>query len=142
MRQRGRRSGSNLISIVGARRMPPRPPAELSPDQASVWRDMVSSLPDRWVEPPAFPILVQFCRHVVQARRLAEMLERATADPDWTIADYDRLLRIQQRETAAIAACGRALRLNPQQQIWPRGAGRRMTGEVPAGRRRPWEFGE
>jgi hypothetical protein len=140
MRQRGRRSSADLVSIV-SRRMPSAPPSDLSPDQASIWRDAVGTLPDDWIKPPAYPLLAEYCRHVQRARMLEQQITQC--DAAWInalgLASFDRLLAMGERETRAVAACARALRLTPQSLILPRSAGRRMTGEVPAGRRRLWD---
>jgi hypothetical protein len=51
---------------------------------------------------------------------------------------YDRLLGMAERESRAITACARSMRITHQAQIQPRGAGRATIKEVTGPR--PWEF--
>ena len=142
MRKRGRISSSELSTVVIAagRRMPASPPPELTDAQATVWRDVVGSMPDAWITRAANPILVQFCRHVCRARLLEMQIARF--EPEWTGVDgglerLDRLLAVAERETRAMTACARALRLTPQAQMHPRTAGRAVSN-LPIGPQ-PWD---
>jgi len=61
---------------------------------------------------------------------------------EWTMVDgglerLDRLLAVAERETRAMTACARALRLTPQAQMHPRTAGRAVSN-LPSGPR-PWD---
>src|SRR3954468_13486757 len=116
MRKRGRRSSAELTSVVidAGRCIPSSPPSELTDAQATVWRDVVGSLPDNWLTRAAHPILIAFCRHTCRAR-LVEM-QIARFEIEWVGVDgglerLARLLAIAERETRAITACTRALRL-------------------------------
>ena len=51
---------------------------------------------------------------------------------------FDRLLAMADRETKAVVATARALRLTPQAIVHPRTAGRRVN-DWPADARRPWD---
>ena len=141
MRHRGRKSSAALSTVVidAGRQMPALPPAELTDAQAVVWRDVIGSLPGGWLTQAAHPILVAFCRHVCRARMLERQIARL--EPEWTrdcgLERLDRLLAVAERETRAITACARALRLTPQAQMHPRSAGRAI-GNVPCGPR-PWD---
>jgi hypothetical protein len=50
MRQRGRKSLAELATVVidAGRCIPLSPPSELTDAQATVWRDVVGSLPNDW----------------------------------------------------------------------------------------------
>lgn len=50
MGERGKRLMAELSTVVSdaGRPMPPLPPTELTDAQATVWRDVVSSLPAGW----------------------------------------------------------------------------------------------
>ena len=63
MRKRGRISSAELTSVVidAGRCIPSSPPSELTDAQATVWRDVVGSLPDNWLTRAAHPILIAFC---------------------------------------------------------------------------------
>jgi len=141
MRHRGRKSSAALSTVVidAGRQMPALPPAELTDAQAVVWRDVIGSLPGGWLTQAAHPILVAFCRHVCRARMLERQIARL--EPEWTrdcgLERLDRLLAVAERETRAITACARALRLTPQAQMHPRSAGRAVSN-MPS-RPRPWD---
>jgi hypothetical protein len=142
MGQRGKISSSELSTVVidAGRPMPPSPPPELTDAQATVWRDVVGSLPGGWLTRAAHPILVAFCRHVCRARLLEMLIARFEiewVDVDDGLERLDRLLALAERETRAITACGRALRLTPQAQMHPRTAGRAINN-LPMGPR-PWD---
>jgi hypothetical protein len=142
MGQRGRKSSVELSTVVidAGPRMPSSPPPELTDAQATVWRDVVGSLPDDWFTRAAYPILVAFCRHVCRAQVLE--MQIAQFGLEWTRVEgglerLDRLLAVAERETRAMTACARALRLTPQAQMHPRTAGRAVSN-LPSGPR-PWD---
>ena len=142
MTHRGRKSSSEWSTVVidAGRRMPSSPPPELTDAQASVWRDVVGSLPGEWFTAAAYPILVAYCQHVCRARLLE--MEITRFEPEWVGVDgglerLDRLLAVAERETRAMTACARALRLTPQAQMHPRSAGRAVSN-LPSGPP-PWD---
>jgi phage terminase small subunit len=143
MRKRGRPSSNELANLVvldGSRRLPPAP-SELTDAQAAVWRNVVATLPGDWIDESSSPVLVEYCRHVCRARLLEGLVRKFEAE--WVAVEgglerLDKLLAIAERETRAMTACARALRLTPQARIHPRTAGRRLDGAA-AGVRRPWD---
>ena len=141
MKQSGRRSPTALATVVVdvGRRMPARPPSELTDGQAQVWRNAVSGMAGDWLSPGAQPILIEFCRHVCRARLLEAQV--AQFELEWVKVEgglerFDKLLAMAERETKAITACARALRLSPSSQMHARTAARKVTG--PAGKM-PWD---
>jgi hypothetical protein len=140
--KRGRPSASALTTVVigAGSRTPPAPPAELTDAQAQVWRDTVGGLPGDWLERGAHPILVQYCRHVCRARLIEIQLQRFEAE--WLhleggLERLDKLLHAAERESRAVLATARALRITPQAMIAPRTAGRKLHDYPPGPR--PWE---
>lgn len=126
MRQRGRKSIEALTAIgpggvVATRR--PDPPADLTPEQAEAWREIVNAHPADWFTAGARPLLAQLCRHVSAARRVASWLARIEAEDDAFNGDlWLRLLARQESEGKAIAALATRLRLTPQSRYGPRAA--------------------
>lgn len=127
---RGPKSAAELsVVVVDVNRRPPaKPPAELSDAQAQVWRDAAASMPGGWLARGAYPILVAYCRHTCRAR----LLEARAAEfqVEWIKAEgglerLDKILAMAERETRALTACARALRLTPQAQMHARTAARR-----------------
>ena len=107
MGARGPRSASSL-SVIGPSGVVsterPRPPAELTAEQAEVWRAICNEHPAEWLTRGAFPLLVQYSRHVVSARRLAQLIERCEQAEEFDAAEHARLLRLQETETRAISS--------------------------------------
>jgi len=136
MRQRGRKSASSLtvISASGIAAIPrPDPPDELTTEQAAEWRAVFEHLPADWFPREVFPLLVQYCRHVVSARRVAQLIERAEAAAELDVEEYGRLLRMQEWESRELSSLATKMRLTQQASLRPDQA--RKPSRVP----RPWE---
>jgi hypothetical protein len=149
MKQRGRRSAASLLVVPAAVEQIPRqrPPAELSREQAAVWSAIVRAEPADWFSASTRPVLVQYCRHIVAARRAAEMIEALEASiaeraavngaNPLTItlsasAEFDRLLKMQERESRVIASLATKMRIT--QQATTNHRGNRIESK------KPWEF--
>lgn len=136
MAKRGRPSAAALeIAPVGRIETIPRQtaPHDLNDEETEVWAAVVNSLPADWFTPDTVPLLSQYCREVVQARRVAELIERATSDPELSIKDYDRLLKMQARQSATIRSLATSMRISQQATTNHRG------NKKPTQARKPWE---
>jgi len=144
--KRGRKSRAELemtptVIVDVSRRMPPSPPSELSDAQSQVWRDAVASMPgSNWLQRGAHAILTEYTRHVCRSHLLEQQIARF--DTEWIRTEgglerLDRLLAMAERETRALTACARALRLTPQAQMHPKTAGR-LVNNLPPGVESPW----
>jgi hypothetical protein len=135
MGKRGRPSAASLEIAAHQLEVLPRQtaPHDLTDEETEVWAAVVNSWPADWFSPGTVPILTQYCRHVVQARRVAELIEQATGDPKLSVKDYDRLLKIQDRESRAISALATKMRISQQSTRTTRGNGRSTSS------RKPWE---
>ena len=111
-----------------------RAPHDLTDEETEVWAAIVGAEPADWFSPSNTPVLAQLCRHVVHARRIAELLERATSDAGLSIVDYDRLLHMQERESRMIATLATKMRLCQQSTTNHRGNKRPNVTT-----RKPWE---
>ena len=111
-----------------------RPPHDLTDEEVEVWSAVVSTEAADWFTPSNTPLLSQYCRHVVHARRIAELLERALSDPDLDLGSYDLLLKLQDRETKAIASLATKMRLAQQSTRTHRGNARPASASRP-----PWK---
>ncbi len=93
------------------------PPVHISEAERAVWLQLVNDQPADAFTPAHQPLLELYCRHVTNARVLAD--EVATFDRAW-LADedglkrYDRLLAMSERETRAATAVARSLRITRQ----------------------------
>lgn len=135
MNKRGRKSAASLeiaarpVEVVQRQ----RPPHDLNDEEVEVWASVVEAEPADWFSPSTVPLLAQYCRHVIQARRIAELIERATSDPGLSVKDYDRLLKIQQRESAIIRSLATTMRISQQATTNHRG------NKKPTASKKPWE---
>jgi hypothetical protein len=97
----------------------PEAPADLTAEQAEEWLEVVNRMPADWFPRETHRLLVQYCCHVVQARYVAQMigslLTEESGDLDFQkdnwLADYDRLLKMQEREGRAMTALARGMRM-------------------------------
>lgn len=105
---RGRKSAAAL-AVIGPSGVEvverPRPPAELTDEQQVEWRAIVNAhAADRFPR-EQHPMLTAYCRHVVAQRRIAQLVADCEGgdgpfDPD----HYDKLLRMQERESRCLAS--------------------------------------
>lgn len=110
-----------------------KPPHDLSDEEVEVWAAVVNTEPADWFSLSTAPMLAEYCRHVISARRVAELIERATSDPDLAVKDYDRLLKMQERESRCISSLATKMRI--AQQSTTNHRGNRKSGVV----KKPWE---
>jgi hypothetical protein len=112
-----------------------RPPHQLTDEECEVWAAVVASEPAEKFGPSTVPLLAQYCRHTVQSNRLSELIERATSDPALHPADYERLLRMQVKESNTLAMLATKMRLTQQATTNHRG---NKIARGPG--KAPWEF--
>lgn len=135
MGTRGPRSSASLsvISSSGVEVVERlRPPPELNEEQAFEWMAVVNRLPADWFGRETQGLLAQYCRHVVAARRVASLIAQAEADEECSIKDYDRLLKMQEREGRAISSLATKMRIS-QQSTYDK------SKKKPGQARKPWE---
>ena len=113
-----------------------RPPPELAGEEAEAFLAFANAESADWFTPTSVPLLAQLARHIVQARRIAELIERTVGQRETELGYYVELLKQQRAESQIIAALATKLRLTPQSRRTDRGNARPL-GE---GRRPPWEM--
>lgn len=150
MGSRGRTSGAE-ISVISAAGIAtvrrPEPPDDLTDEQADEWRAVVNRLPADWFPRETHGMLAQYCRHVIGARRVAEMIQALEAGLAEEIKDpesnqlkvmlsaskaMDRLLKMQEREGRAISSLATRMRIS-QQASYDKQKKKPLEG------RKPWE---
>jgi hypothetical protein len=98
------------------------------------WLAVVNRLPADWFQPETFPMLAQYCRHVVSARRVAQLIDSIESDEErFTTEEYDRLLKMQEREGRAMSSLATRMRMT-QQSTYDRTTKKKEALSV-----RPWE---
>lgn len=110
-----------------------KPPHDLTDEEVEIWSDVVNSEPADWFTRGTRPLLAQYCRHVIGAKRVAELIEKATSDPKLSIIDYDRLLHMQERESRTVAMLATKMRISQQATTNHRG------NKKPSAVKKPWE---
>lgn len=93
----------------------PDAPYDLTDEQADEWRAVVNRLPADWFTRETWPLLAQYCRHVVSARHVSELIRKLEAAPDgFDVDEYDKLLKMQEREGRALSSLATRMRLSQQ----------------------------
>lgn len=126
--KRGRPSLGDLTTLtpMGAvERLSPPLDYKLTDEETVVWFGVVNAEAADWFSSSTAPLLAQYCRHVVEARRVSELKEQAFARRDF--AAYDRLLQAQARESAAIAMLATKMRIAQQSTTNHRGNAKKPT---------------
>lgn len=114
MLQRGRKSGAALALVNSDGELSTvivPPPEHLTDEQGLIWRDIMASPISSMIHPEAHPIVEEYCRAAVNARRIARMIEGLPDHPE--IEDLDRLLNMQARAQRSLASLAEKLRLTP-----------------------------
>jgi hypothetical protein len=134
VKQRGRKSALTVISSSGIETIRrPEPPAELTDEQAEEWRAVVNRLPADWFPRETHQLLSQYTRHVVCARRIAQLIEHAEGGQELNIEDYERLLRMQEKESRAISSLATRMRMTQGSTMRPE------TARKPIAIPKPWD---
>ncbi len=117
-------------------------PVHISDAERAVWAEVVNDQPADAFSPTHAPLLELYCRHIVQARILADELtnfDRAWLADDDGLKRYDRLLGMQERESRAASSLATRLRIT-RQSIDQQTVARALTkGKT---KRKPWELPE
>lgn len=140
MAERGRKSAASLAVVVGSIDGRPSAPADLNEAQQEVWaRTVANEAADVFKTAALQQLLKEYCRHVVSAKKLAAMIEATEQLPQMSpddLGDYDRLLKMRDRETKAIADKATKLRLTNQARYTPQAA---ATAAKKGTERKPWQ---
>lgn len=134
MGARGRKSRAELSVITNlevVRR--PKPPAELTDEQAIVWQAVVDANDADHFAADTEPLLVRYCQHIVTGRRI-EQLKRSVEDAkELDVNQYDQLTRMAERESRIIASLAVKLRLSQS------ATDDRRKRKPPPTIKKPWE---
>lgn len=143
MAQRGRKSAAQLAvarvaPALSESRLPA--PTHLSDAERAIWLDVVNDQPANAFTPTHGPLLEQYCRHIVQARIIADEImnfDRAWLADDDGLKRYDRLLSMQEREGRAASSLATRMRIT-RQAVDQQTIARAMVNAPKA--RKPWEL--
>lgn len=135
MGTRGRTSADALSVIQTGVEVVPRAdaPYELTDEEADIWRAVVNTMPADWFMPANHPNLVQYCRHIVAARQVAQLIQQELKQKTLNVENFMEFLKRQKEETAAINALSRSMRLTQQSVM------RAETAKHPKQVGKPWD---
>jgi hypothetical protein len=117
MATRGRKSAASqevaAVSITQAIERPDAP-YDLTDEESTEWWAVINRMPADWFPRETHPLLVQYCRHTVRARRIAQIITSAEADEEFDLLRYDRLAKMAERESRILASLATKLRISQQ----------------------------
>jgi len=140
-RKPGRKSVAELgvkVSALEVKR--PEPPDELSDEEKATWSIIAATKPADWWRQDTYPLLVAYCSHIENAKRIDRLLTAVRSDEymrddDVDFGEYlnclDKLMRARDRESRALISLARSMRISQQAVILPRGAGRQAVNSSP-----------
>ena len=144
MAQRGRKSAESLAiahipPVSTAVRL--NPPLHISEAERAVWLEVVNDQPADSFTATHGPLLELYCRHVVNARVLADEIinfQREWLADDKGLARFDKILAMSERESRSASSLATRLRITRQAVEHPATVGRSLAKNSP--NRKPWEL--
>jgi hypothetical protein len=144
MATRGRQSAASqavgLMSPISQERRL-EAPLHASDAERAVWIEVVNDQPAGAFTPTHSPLLELYCRHVTNARIIADQLlnfDQAWISDDDGLKRYDRLLAMAERESRAASSLATRLRITRQAVEHPVTVARGLTAQTKT--RKPWEL--
>ncbi len=139
MGARGKKTGSEIVAQRAAVSLMerPKPPLDLTPAQSDEWVEIVNVMPADWFSPENYPLLAQYCRHIVNARHTAQLIDQECSNKEMDVRQYLDLLAAQHKQTSALKALAASMRLAQQARYDTKNAAvaHKRAGTV----KRPWE---
>ena len=120
MKQRGRKSALSVVhgSAISAVDRP-EPLSELTNEQRIEWILVVNSLPADWFPDETHKVLAQYCRHAVASRHVSELIGLSEVGDKIDVLEYDRLLKMQERESRMLVSLATKMRMTQQSTYHP-----------------------
>jgi hypothetical protein len=145
MGSRGKKSAASMevaalvAPILQAKRL--APPVHITDAERSVWLEVVNDQPAEAFTAIHAPLLELYCRHVTNARIIADEITNFSvswlADDDG-LKRFDRLLAMSERESRAASSLATRLRITRQAVEHPTTVGRSLKSQAKS--RKPWEL--
>ena len=135
-----RKSAAELAIVRVEPPLQPKPPADLTAEQAAEFVSIVNYMPANWFGQESVGILAAYCRHSANARFIAK--EIAAFRPEWFRADngldrYEQLTKIQDRQHRTMATLASKMRLSQSSRTK---LSKAITNAPTAGEIQPWDF--
>lgn len=132
MGSRGRKSKTDLALAQVDVTERAGPASGLTDEQKFEWMRIVNSNPADRFDEAMLPLLESYCRHRIALRHVGQLVTDAEAGDEIDIDGYDKLLKMQERESRALASL--AVRLGFAHTT---AKGSNAKGKQSA--RKPWE---
>lgn len=137
MSKPGRKSGAELaVASPTSILQRPSAPLELTPEETIEWEAIVDAMPGDWFTRETHGLLKQYCRHVVMACRVAQLIDNEMSREEIDFAAIKELSGIQARETGAIKAMAASMRISQQASYTTQRAGTQKNNRAA---KRPWQ---
>ncbi|SRR6266550_249896 len=116
MGRRGPKSIADMMVVDSPAGILSRPdaPYDLTDEEADEWRAITASMPGDYFARTHYAPLTQLCRHIVVARRIAQLVDRCVKNKKFDRFEFKDLLKMQAIESAAIMRLCRTMRLTHQ----------------------------
>lgn len=138
MRQRGRKSASEVTTVetVSDMRRVERllPPYGIGDEEAEVWIRIVEDQPADAYTGKDADVLAAYCRHVVRGNRIMQMIDQVERGESLDTDEYDKLLKMHERESRAMSSLATRLRITKQATTNHRG------NDQTKKRKAPWQI--
>lgn len=138
MRQRGRKPAADLATVATVQdlRRVERlmPPYGIGDEEAEVWIRVVEDQPADAFSGKDADILAAYCRHVVRGNRIMQLIAQAEAGRELDTDEYDKLLKMHERESRAMSSLATRLRITKQATTNHRG------NDQGKKRKAPWQI--
>ena len=136
MKQRGRKAALAIAESSGITSQErPDPPVDLTTEQRIEWILVINAVPAEWFQPETHGLLAQYCKHVVAAKHVAELIQELEKGDEINISEYDKLLKMQERESRVIMSLATKMRISQQATYSPEKTKGNRTGGV----NKPWK---
>jgi hypothetical protein len=113
----------------------PETPTDMPTRQQELWRSIVASKPADWFDAATLPILRALVGHIETLEQVETMFAAPMSLSN--LEALDKLSRLRDRESKAMAALSTKLRLTIQSRYTPQHAATAARGR---GTRKPWEI--
>jgi hypothetical protein len=89
-------------------------PGDLTDEESVEWVAIVNTEPADKFAPSHIPLLASYCRHIVRARKWAELERRLDADKSATLDDFAKVYAVAARESSVMCILATKLNLTPK----------------------------
>jgi len=105
----------SLVNGLAAELPRPDAPYDLDDQETIVWRDVVEAMPADHFIPANYHILTQYCRHVVEARRIEQLIKDYKKNrADFNYKTYAELQQVALSQSKMIHKLATSMRLTQQ----------------------------